>query len=186
MLLRFIDDLFMIQAGTEERLKFIDELNQKQKSIKFDFKYSKTKIQFLDALVYRDINNKLQTTLYKKLTDRQSYLHANSGHLRSLRENIAYSQTLRVHFVKRGYEKSLIENQVEKVAKLDRSVLLAEQNKSKKVSGFPLSVTYNRTNKHTSTTPASVKNRFNIRGDISTNPNTSISQKSKPEGHHRL
>ena len=46
---------------------------------------------------------------------------------------------------KRGYEKTVIENQIEKVAKLDRSVLLTQQNKSKKASYLPLSVTYNRT-----------------------------------------
>ena len=63
----FIDDLFMIwtDAG-EERLKFINQLNQKHKSIKFDFKPSKTKTEFLDVLVCKDVSNKLQATLYKK------------------------------------------------------------------------------------------------------------------------
>ena len=43
--LQFIDDLFMIWTDTEEELlKFISELNQKHKKLKFDFKYSKTKI----------------------------------------------------------------------------------------------------------------------------------------------
>ena len=70
----------MIWTGTEEELlKFINKLNQKQKTIKFDWKYSKSKIGFLDVLVYKYINNKLQTTLYKKQTDGQTYLHANSG-----------------------------------------------------------------------------------------------------------
>ena len=77
----------MIWTDTEEELlKFINEFNQKHKTIKFDFKYSKTKIEFLDVLVYKDINNKLQRTLYKKLTDRQRYLHANSEHPRSLKD----------------------------------------------------------------------------------------------------
>ena len=68
--------------------------------------------------MYKDVSNKLQT----KPTDHQSYLHANSEHPRSLKENIAYSQALRVkrscstnfefeahmntitdQFVKRGY-----------------------------------------------------------------------------------
>ena len=84
----------MIWTDTEEELsKFINELNQKRKTIKFDFKYSKTKMKFLDVLVFKD-NNKLQTTLYKKPTDRESYLHANSEHPRSLKENIPYSQEI--------------------------------------------------------------------------------------------
>ena len=88
--LRLIDDLFMMWTGTEEELlKFINELNQKHKTIKFDFKYSKTKIEFLDVLVYKDINNKLQITLCKKPTNHQSYLHANSEYPRSLKESIA-------------------------------------------------------------------------------------------------
>ena len=88
--LQFIDDLFIIWTSTEEELlKFISKLNQKHKIIKFYFKYHK--IEFLNALLYKDINNKLQTTLYKKPTDRQSYLHANSKHPRSLKGNIAYS-----------------------------------------------------------------------------------------------
>ena len=114
--------------------------------------------------MYKDINNKLQTTLYKKPTDRQSYLHPNLQYPRSLKESITYSQALRAkricstnskfeahintikdQFVKCGYEETFIENQIEKVAKLDRSVLLAEKNKSKKILCFPLSVTYNRT-----------------------------------------
>ena len=77
--LRFIDDLFMIWTGTEEeRLRFINELKQKHKTMKLEFKYSKPKIEFLDVLMYKDINNKLQITLCKKPTDRQSYLHAKS------------------------------------------------------------------------------------------------------------
>ena len=46
--------------------------------------------------MYKDINNKLKTTLYKKPTDRQSYLHGNWEHSRSLKESIPYSQELRL------------------------------------------------------------------------------------------
>ena len=46
--------------------------------------------------MYKDINNKLKATLYKKPTDRQSYLHGNSEHPRSLKESIPYSQALRL------------------------------------------------------------------------------------------
>ena len=55
----------MIWTGIEEELlKFVNELNQKYKTIKFDFKYSKTEIEVLDVLVYKDINNKLQATTF--------------------------------------------------------------------------------------------------------------------------
>ena len=87
--------------------------------------------------------------------------------------NLKHINTIKDQFVKRGYEKTLIEKQIEKVAKLDRSVLFAEQNKSKKTSCLRLSVTDNRTLlnfKNTSAILALVKNRLNIRGDISANP----------------
>ena len=148
--------------------------------------------------------------MYKKQTDRQSYLHANSEHPRSLKEGIAYSQELRAkrvgstnlefeahintikdQFVKRGYEKLLIENQIEKVAKLDRSALLAGKNKSKKASCLLLSVTYNKT-------LPNVKNIFQqhwhllkidpILGETfqQTQYKPFVSLISKPKGHHRL
>ena len=95
--LRFIDDLFMIWTATEEELlKFINKINQTYKTIKFDFKYSKAKIEFLDVLVYKDINNKLRITLYIKPTDHQSHLHADLEPHRSLKESMSYSQVLRV------------------------------------------------------------------------------------------
>ena len=159
----------MIWTGAEEELlKFINELNQKDKTINLISSIQKqNSIIFwnvLDVLVYEDTNNKLQTTLYKNPYDCQSYLHANSEHPRSLKESTAYSQALLVkricstisefeahiitiknQLVKRGYEKTLNENHIEKVAKLDWSVLLAEQSKSKKSSCLSLSVTYKRT-----------------------------------------
>ena len=51
-----------------------------------DFKYSKDKIEILDKLVYTDQYQKWQTTLYKKSTDSQNYLHANSKHLYSIKK----------------------------------------------------------------------------------------------------
>ena len=86
MFLRFIDDLFMIWAGSEqELLDFMSDLNKKHPSIKFKFKYSQTKIEFLDVLVYKDHNNMLQTTIYRKQTDRQHYLDARSEHPKLLK-----------------------------------------------------------------------------------------------------
>ena len=72
----------------------MNEINQKHQSIKFDFKFSKENIEFLDTLVYIS-NNRLQTTLYKKPTDCQNYLHAKSAHPFSLKKSVPYSEALR-------------------------------------------------------------------------------------------
>ena len=92
MFLRFIDDLFMIWTDSEQELPdFMSDLNKKHPSIKFEFKYPQTKIEFLDVLVYKDQNNMLQATIYRKQTDRQNYLDARSKHPKSLKDNIPYS-----------------------------------------------------------------------------------------------
>ena len=63
--LRYTDDTFFIWKGTDEGLKnFFNESNKKQLSIKFDKKYSKSKIKFLDVLVYKDEQQWLQTILF--------------------------------------------------------------------------------------------------------------------------
>ena len=63
--LRCTDDTFFIWKGTDGGLKnFFNEINKKQLSIKFDKKYSKSKIKFLDVLVYKDEQQWLQTILF--------------------------------------------------------------------------------------------------------------------------
>ena len=42
-------------------------------------------IPFLDTMVYKDEVNNLQTTLYWKPSDQQSYLHAKSEHPSALK-----------------------------------------------------------------------------------------------------
>ena len=77
----------MVWITSESELrKFMNEINQKHQSIKFDFKFSKENIEFLDTLVYIDSNKRLQTTLYKKPTDCQNYLHGKSAHPFSLKK----------------------------------------------------------------------------------------------------
>ena len=44
-------------------------------------------------------------------------------------------------FVKYEYEKTVVETKIEKVEKIDKSVLLVKQNKIKKAPLHPLSVT---------------------------------------------
>ena len=153
----------MIWTGSEqELLDFISDSNKKHPSIKFEFKYSQTKIEFPDVLVYKDHNNMLQTTIYRKQTDRQNYLDARSEHPKSLKDSIPYSQALRIkricssqqeflnhtakminQFQKRGYDRSLIEQQINKANLQEREQLLKEKKKET-ATNIPLLLKYNR------------------------------------------
>ena len=63
--LRYINDIFMIWTGTKQELIiFLENLNSKRKTIKFEHNISHRNISFLDTLIYKDMNNTLHTTLY--------------------------------------------------------------------------------------------------------------------------
>ena len=103
----------------------MSELNQKHPYIKFDYKFDCKQIEFLDTLVYIDQQNKLQTTLFWKLSDHQNFLNAKSEHLYSLKKSIPYSQALRIQRIcstfqeYRSYSRKLIEEFVIKGYKTD-------------------------------------------------------------------
>ena len=59
----------------KELKNFFNEINKKHPSIKFDQKYSKLKIEFLDVLVHKDEQQRLEKTLFKKKADKQFYLY---------------------------------------------------------------------------------------------------------------
>ena len=145
--LRFIDDIFMIWTNSEKDLvEFLNELNTKHTSIKFEFKYSRQQIEFLDTLVYID-NNKLQTTLYKKPTDRQNYLHSKSEHPYSLKKSIAYSQACAQHIQqlkKKGYHHDMVKEQIKR-ARVQERALLLNKNPEEAKQSIHISITYNRT-----------------------------------------
>ena len=105
----------------------------------------------------------LQTTIYRKQTDRQNYLDARSEHPKLLKYSIPYSQALRIkricssqqeflnhtakminQFQKRGYNRSLIEQQIDKANLQEREQLLKEKKKETATS-ISLSLKYNRT-----------------------------------------
>ena len=95
--LRYIDDIFTIRTETnQELLTFLEKLNRKHKTIKFERNILRSNISFSDTLIHKDKNNTLQTTLYQKPTDQQSYFHAHSDHPESLMISIPYSQALKI------------------------------------------------------------------------------------------
>ena len=92
---KFRDDIFMIWIGGEESLKiFFDEINKVHDSIKFEAKYSREKIDFLDTTVYITKEKTLATSLFRKPTDRNAYLHYSSYHPLQQKNNIPYGQYL--------------------------------------------------------------------------------------------
>ena len=83
-----MDNIFMIWTGAkEELLVFLENLNRKQKTIKFEHIIWHSNISFLDTFTYKNKNKTLQTTPYRKPTDQQSYLHAYSDHPKSLKKH---------------------------------------------------------------------------------------------------
>ena len=123
----------MIWSGTKEELiSFIDELNKKNKTIKFDYKIFAKQTEFLDAMAYKDQQQKIQTAVFRKPTDQQTYLYAQSNQYKSLKDSIPYSQALRIkaicsatsefskncdiitkRFKQRGYPENLINEKVD-------------------------------------------------------------------------
>ena len=111
--------------------------------------------------MYIHSKGRLQTTLYKKPTDCQNYLHSKSAHPFSLKKSIPYSQALRIkricstfeeyrkhsrdlikRFVEKGFDDSTVKKQIDRVDHLDRSLLL-KSCKPKRKDSIPFSVTYN-------------------------------------------
>ena len=83
----------MVWTKCEKQLKdFMNELNQKHPSIKFNYKFDCKQIQLLDILVYIDQQHKLQTTLFQKSSNHQNLLNVKSEHPYSLKKSIPYSQ----------------------------------------------------------------------------------------------
>ena len=126
-------------------------------------KYSRDKIEFLENLIYKYKNNNIQTTLYKKPTDRQNYIHSKSAHPFSLKNSIAYSQALRLkricsttgkyekhtdnlkkQLLKKGYAETMVNEKIQKATNQDIAGLL---NKDKTETGnhLTLCATYNKT-----------------------------------------
>ena len=160
--LRFIDDILIVWTKSENKLKsFINETNKKHYPIKFGFKFSKEKMEVLDTYItlYKDHNNPLRTTFYKKPTDRQNFLHVNFAHPLSLKESIPYSEALKVkhvcltfdeykkhsndlvrRFMRKVYKENIIRNQIKK-NNLERSTVLNETN-AVRTNIIPFSVTY--------------------------------------------
>lgn len=158
---RYIDDIFMIWTEGEENLnQFFSLINTFHPSIKLKMDYSNTHVNFLDTTVYiRD--DKLHTSIYRKPTDRCSYLHSSSFHPQHTKRAIIHSQAIRYHricsdpedrdkhlrtladsFHKKGYKDKTINNSINTALKTRRENLL-QYTEKKTNNRVPLVTTYN-------------------------------------------
>ena len=88
MYLRFIDDIFFIWTGSKIDLeKFLNELNSKHSSIKFEYEILKERISFLNTKIYVK-NKKLYTKTFRdqEKTDCQTFFNVNSDHPKSIKK----------------------------------------------------------------------------------------------------
>ncbi len=149
---RFIDDAFMIWPHGEEKLKdFIHHINNFDDDIKFTVEYSYEKASFLDVELYKDNNGTWQTKVYRKPTDRRTYLHYHSAHPKKTKDAIPYGLMVRAKRIcsteedykmetekiitslkSRNYPQDLLNKTLNVVSNLDRDNLLQQTNREEK------------------------------------------------------
>ena len=147
---RYIDDVLMVFDGTEsELMDFRDYINSTHPTLKFSMEYSPMQIDFLDMRISINENRCMDTTIYRKPTDRNGLLHAQSHHPKHLVENIPYGQFLRLkricnnaydyeekaddmhrRFRQRGYKESVIQTARDRVKDVQRESLLVPKDKT--------------------------------------------------------
>ena len=138
------------------------QINKVQPSIKFDFNFSYKEINFLDSVNYKTHSGKLEIKLYRKESDRQTYLHRKSEQPELLKRSILFSQVLRHPHIcstnnefkdicdklrnkltEREYKEQEISEDIKRTKTLDKQKLLEEKTK-KRSNRIPLILMYNR------------------------------------------
>ena len=96
---RFIDDIFMIWIhGSEKLEQFTARANSNHPSMNFTTEISSRSIPFLDVLVGVTMTG-IKTSLYRKPTDRPTYLMYCSFHPHHIKSSIVFSQLLRLKLI---------------------------------------------------------------------------------------
>ena len=160
---RYIDDGFGIWDGDLKSLQnFQEYANKIHENIKNQLRWSRNQVEFLDTLVKLD-NGHIYTDLYVKPTDKQLYLRQDSCHPSHTKKSLAYGLGIRIRRIcerdddyfkhrsdlkkqlrKQGYSGKLIEQQLQKVDKMDRGKLLENRNKKNKSDRVPLVLTFSK------------------------------------------
>ena len=158
---RYIDDVFMIWSNGEEALiDFHERFNSFHSTINLIMDFSNESVHFLDTTV-SIVNNQLQTSLYRKPTDKLNLLRWNSFHPNHIKRSIPYSQALRYHrictnptdrdrhlgylkqvLIRNGYTAKLIDSSFQRATNKDRNELLKRKTEDSTSDRVPLSVQY--------------------------------------------
>ena len=164
--IRIIDDIFAIWTqGIEKLQQFLTHINKFHPTIKFDCTYSHKTVNFLDTTIYINSNNKLESDLYIKPTDRTLLLHNNP---QSCKNSIIYSQALRyrriicdnsklherlnhllVALIHRGYKYDTILTAFNKALEYNTQDELLSMQTTHKTNNRPIfPITYNNNTKY--------------------------------------
>jgi hypothetical protein len=142
--IRFLDDIFAIWChGEASLLKFLHHINEIHPTIKFEYEYSTKTVHFLDTRIYVNKQNKLDSDVYIKPTDKTMLLHNTSFHPNTCKQGIIYSQALRyrriitddtillnqlrklkIILLTRGYNTNTIDNAFNKATQYTQKQLL--------------------------------------------------------------
>ena len=94
---RYIDGIFLLWEYEEEKLKeFIEQLNEKNATIKFNAEWSQTLTNFLDITVSNK-DGKVTTDSYVKPRDSHQYLHSSSCYPCHCKKQIPYIEALNLN-----------------------------------------------------------------------------------------
>ncbi len=94
---RYIDDVLIIWSGSESELhRFHQYINGINRNLKLSLEYSVSENNFLDLKITKEANGVLHTSIFRKPTDRNTILRANSFHPPWLIENIPHGQFQRL------------------------------------------------------------------------------------------
>lgn len=132
----YFDDLLLIWAGPESSLReYLDHLNDNTHNIKLTSQWSKEQIIVLDVIVFR-VEDRLQTKVFFKPTDRNNFLPTHSGHHPLWLKNVPKGQmrvkrncfmledfdqqamVLKNRFVEEGYKTQQLNTIVEEIRSL--------------------------------------------------------------------
>ena len=150
LLVRYIDNIFMIWTHTEDELKiFLVYLNSHNPALSYTYHYSLSTVDFLDLTIYKSpgfaFTNILDTKTFQKPHNLYQYLHYTSSHQKTVHKAVISGELVRyvrtnmskvdyeamkslftACLLTRGYPKVLVEKTAATVSYKDRAQLLQQ------------------------------------------------------------